>query len=502
MQAQNPNQPSLKDSLFLLAVVSMGGIIVLMAKYFNLSFGEAITRFTQIVGGLVAIGIAMAIFLSIRKHRMKRTPTNGPALKLGRYVDSKWWSEDLVLPLENMRHTLVTGVTGSGKSTFLRRFIQQVVRNERSFLYVDFKGEQEDFEAVVNICDRAGVKFMLQVFDISNPKTCATFNPLTLFKSLDQTVSFIMAVLFTEESNEYFKFEAERFIRMSLCLMDLSKTPRSLSTLEEIFYKPELRAALISKIRKLKTPTNEHEVDQAITYFEESFHKISEKDRIEKFGGMLSIISAFTSGEMRPIFNSANESTLNIEEAMFWGWPVIIRIPSGTYGELSERLVKAFSVALPMLVETRRTKGCKHDYFLIFDEGCSYMNESMIDLCKVAGSNNVNLLITRMADADLTNISPSFLGRMLSAINTHICFRTADPDTRDSLARLSMTVADRKLTERVSQGSSTGEASMREVQKFRIHPSQFGELNRGECFIIDPNLKIFRKAKIAQPEFV
>lgn len=61
-----------------------------------------------------------------------------------------------------------------------------------------------------------------------------------------------------------------------------------------------------------------------------------------------------------------------------------------------------------------------------------------------------------------------------------------------------MTIEDTKSTRRYSQGAETGDLSVRDVQRFRIHPSEFGKLKAGECYVIAPSLDIFEKVQIFQ----
>lgn len=169
-------------------------------------------------------------------------------------------------------------------------------------------------------------------------------------------------------------------------------------------------------------------------YFRSEFEQLSARDRNERFAGFLSILSGFTTEPMKRIFNPESTSELRLENILSDNTPLIIRVPGEAYGDLSERVVKAFLRILPVLVARRRSARDRKDYFLFLDEGCSYMNETMIDLCKKAGSSNVKLVITRMSDADFEQVDPSFAGRMISAISAFICFQTTDPATRESMA--------------------------------------------------------------------
>lgn len=235
-----------------------------------------------------------------------------------------------------------------------------------------------------------------------------------------------------------------------------------------------------------------------MSYFTEEFANLDYRSRSERFSGLASLLSSFTSEPLSRIFN-AEHSELRLTEIFTENQSVIIRIPGEAYGDLSKRIVRAFIKTLPVLISRRRIQAERKDYFVLMDEGCSYASEVLADLTKKAGSAQVKLLLTRMSDADFLDVSPAFLGKMLSSFSTHICFHTTDPDTREMLARISMTTDDTKQTYRVKEGMQTGEASEREVQKFRNHPSEFGDLETGQCIVIDTRQKLFQKIKVYSP---
>lgn len=473
------------------------GLVLVMALFaISNLFALSLSGSAAILAMLSLIGVGFYVLLQPLLSDQKTTNLKSIGLHLGEILEKRPFQEraPFILYIDRIRHILVTGVTGAGKSTFIRRFIQELRRFGLSFLYIDFKGELDDHAEIIRICKTSGDKVVPQVFDLSDPQHCLTCNLLTLFPSVEETVGFVIDLFFEKDANPYYKAEAERFLRHSLELLDAAKVTRSFIHIQRILYSQTQRDALI---RRAKASANK--ADPFLFYFTEEFERLDARERSERFSGLSSLLSSFTSEPLSRIFN-AEHSELLLTEIFSQNQPLIIRIPGEAYGELSKRIVRAFIKALPVLISRRRNQVDRKDYFILLDEGCSYASEVLADLTKKAGSAQVKLLLTRMSDADFLDVSPGFLGKMLSSFSTHFCFHTTDPDTRETLARVSMTTDDTKQTYRVKEGAQTGEASEREVQKFRIHPSEFGNLGTGECVVLDSRQKIFQKIKILSAE--
>src|SRR5665213_3247624 len=174
------------------------------------------------------------------------------------------------------------------------------------------------------------------------------------------------------------------------------------------------------------------------------------------------------------------------------------RIPRCAYGELSKRIVKAFIGALPVLIAKRRSEVNPKDYFVFMDEQCSYSSETIVDILKTAGSSKVHCVLTRQSDGDFINQGPGTASQVISTCSLSFNFQILDADTRDSVSKQLGTSLSTKQTWKINQGSTTGEASEREVHQFEIPPDTFLRLKPGECvFTIRlPDMNFNRMMKV------
>ncbi len=471
LPAKSP-QEQLKDGLFILVFGVLFLLVLWISKHFHLSLLHAAY---WVFGSLLIAGIVTMIAV-VRNNKNKNPSIKGPAIVVGKFMKEKWYqTEGLAkLPLKVLRHILITGITGVGKSTLLRWFMSLFNRKKIGYCYIDFKGEEREFQAIIQSARKEGFDRELQIFDLSRPETCATLNLLTTFSKVEETVGFAMEVL--DLDHPYYRSEAEQFIRHALTLFDATKTLRSFRALEKLLTETKYRERLIQKV------VARDQEKTFFNYFKRTFEELDEKTRSERFSGLLSKMSALNSEELSRIFN-AEVSTFEIASLFDKNRPTIIRIPGEAYGDLSKRIVQAFIKMVPVLLARRRLDLNPKDYFLFLDEQCSYTSDTIVEILKKAGSAKVHCVLTRQCDGDFVRQGDGFLSQILSSCSVLFTFQTLDAETRDTLSKHLGTTLIKKQTWRVSNTGPTGEASEREAHEFNVGPNRFLKLNPGECIL-------------------
>lgn len=476
--------------LRLIALTILGAYaatVTIVSKIFETPF---------ILSGFIVISILLFLIGGIVLIFGVESKDQEPAddeIVFGRVISPGRWGKRLFgLRASKFRHTLVTGMTGVGKSTLIRRYIEQVIKIDAGYGYFDFKGEQEDHEELLRI-NRAEGKPDPVIFDMSDPKRCAACNFLTFTESVSETVEMLTDLLIEKDSPSYFKNEAARFLKYSLNLLDAAGEWRTFIRIENLYQDSRYRSELLRRAKGA-----EEDLSSCINYFEQEFNLLKPQARSERLSGLISSLSKFTEGEFRRIFNAEGKNDLGLAEMFEGKRSAIIRVPGEVYGDFGVTIVTAFLRLLPIQMGRRRLQRDRKPYFLFLDEACSYLNEDLVDLGKKCGSANVKLFVTRMCDADFQKVDPALLGQFLSLFTAYICMQTHDPDTRETMARLAMTEENVKLTRKVGSLGDTGEGSERDVHQFRYHPTEFGRLNPGEAIVISPSLNVFEKIQILQ----
>jgi type IV secretory pathway TraG/TraD family ATPase VirD4 len=480
-----------KDGAFIIILGAAFLVTMMISKALHISFT---TSLLLVLGAPTFIGLIYFIYRLLQRSQVD-TKTQGPRISVGTWIREKWFDPSGIfeIPLRNIRHILITGVTGSGKSTLIRRIMSELNRLKRGYLYIDFKGEERELNDILQSISQNEFDEKLQIFDLSNPEDCATCNLLTIFPDVEETIGFAMEVFGLD--HPYYKSEAEQFIRHSLNLLDGTDELRSFENLERLCLDPKYRSRLLNQLPEKRR------TESFYLYFQETFTQLSERDRAERFSGLLAKLNALTSPSIKHILN-AKESTFKLSNLFEEARPTIIRIPGEAYGDLSKRIVQAFIKAIPVLLSRRRKALNPKDYFIFLDEQCSYTSDTVVDILKKAGSARVHCVLTRQCDGDFDGEGAGFLSKVISACSLGFTFQVLDPLTRDSLSKQMGTLLSKKQTWRVNQGGATGEASEREAHQFNIPPNTFLHLQPGQCIVSanTPGMNFNRKMKVLSVE--
>ncbi len=481
-----------KDALLLLMLLLCAALVISIRTYFHLSFSQALYTF---VATVCSLGVAGVYILAGRKTKAAYRPQGHP-IELGEIVPEKVLErpKSLTIGVDDIRHILITGTTGSGKSTLIRRMIREVARHDLPFLLVDFKGDQGDFEEVVRIARSSYLDDRLQVLDLTDVQNSKTCNFLKVFKNVEESVGFVIELF--EFDEPFYREAAEDFLRHALRLFDHLAEERSFINLELLLRDELYRKRLLNKVSPKDRQLPFY------LFFAGRFERQREDDRYRTYAGFLNKLSAFTDGEFKRIFNPI-EASFRLAKLFEDNQSAIIRIPGEAWGELSKRLVKGFLRAIPVLLSKRRLSTSQRDYFLFLDEQCSYPSSNLIDIVKKAGSVKVHCVVTRQCVGDFDRIGSEAEAQMVSACSLKFNFKSLDPHTRDALSKQSGTSETLKSTRRMRMGSDTGEASERDVQEFRVAPDAYQTLKPGECFISARlnHFDIDRKMKVHEPFF-
>jgi len=473
-------------------VICVSGLFILLTSFLSREF--SISEGRAFFSSLSIVSAGVFVFMWIQLKHTENAKGEGDVL-LGEFSDKSWWQSPQHFYLQTLktRHVLITGGTGSGKSTVIRRSISEGLKKGYGFCCFDIKGERKEYEELLKLVKLHGAEEELQVFDLGNPKSCLCFNPLIVFDSVEETVAYVMD--FFGLDHPFYKAEAEQFVRQSLHLFDAAKIKRSFLNLYNLLLKDRFRARAISKVPEIKRE------DAFFTYFEGRFNKLKDKERSERFAGLESALSGFVSGPLKEIFNGEGKQ-FDLRNLFEKEIPSIIRVPGDAYGDISTRIVQAFVSALPVLMAKRRNELDAKKYFIYLDEQCSYTSDTIIHLLKTAGSSNISVWLTRQCDGDFDSHGIGHGEKISAAIDVLIILKTLPAATRDNISKQIGTVENRKHTSRISQGQYTGESSERKVQEFILPPNDMTKYKAGEGHVsARTNAQHFdRKVKFYQPD--
>jgi hypothetical protein len=266
-----------------------------------------------------------AFFNRLRGRRGEARFESG-SLDLGfRVVDGQVTRSHVTLSnKQRVRHIVVLGKTGSGKSFFLRYLSQQDIEANRGFLYFDLHGEDTPYLLqVINARERRERRHLssrLIVIDPSDPIMSVGLNPLQQETPDFVRIAEVAEILRRRWGLDHFGARTDELLRNALYV--LSANDLTLVELAPLLSDSAFRTACLGRVAN-------QEVRQ---YFDLRYDQASEAMRAVMREPILNKTSVFTADpKFRHIVGQRN-STFSFQEAMDEGFWIIVNLAKGRLG--------------------------------------------------------------------------------------------------------------------------------------------------------------------------
>ncbi len=113
----------------------------------------------------------------------------------------------------------------------------------------------------------------------------------------------------------------------------------------------------------------------------------------------------------------------------------------------------------------------------IFDEFGSFATQDIAELQEQGRSYGLQTVYALQTVSNLTQVGEDFAARLLGNCNTYIIHRMREDRGAEQISNIIGTNPAFEWTERQSEGETTGERSVREVQQYIFHPREIRQLH-------------------------
>lgn len=225
---------------------------------------------------------------------------------------------------ERMRHLLILGKTGSGKSYLLRHMSEQDIQRDRGLIYFDLHGDATPFLLrVINARERREHRHLsgkLIVIDPSDPIMSVGLNPLEAESPDFVRIAEVAEILKRHWGLDHFGARTSELLTNSLFV--LSANHLTLVELAPLLVDTRFRAACL---REVGNP-------EIREYFEFRYDRASEPMQATMREPILNKLSVFTGDpKFRHIVGQA-QSSFSFREAMDEGYWIIVNLAKGRLG--------------------------------------------------------------------------------------------------------------------------------------------------------------------------
>lgn len=444
-------------------------------------FSPKVFAIVVILGSGVVGWLLLEVISRVSKLRRKRLKELSVIAKTddsvfcGRTVKGQ---EVHLKPSQRAMHTQVVGTTNAGKteSVILPWAIQDLALG-RGLLIIDGKSDRGLLDKLYAYVVKEEREADFRLFSLSSIESSHQFNPL--IGGTPEEVAERVFNSFDIENPYYRSIQYEVLVQTLRIFEDVGQTP-TFERLYQAISDPPTIAALGIKSDRLKS------------WFGQ-FNGLTPKDRLERTSGLLSAIGQFAFGRHADLFRTENPA-LDIEEALREGKIVYFQLPVLLAPFLGRATGKLVLQCLQSAIANRHRAGSKDlKFFSVFlDDFTEYLYPGFVSILNKSRSAKVGVVFAHQALGDIKGLGDSVANSILTNSNLKIFMRGTDPETAEYFSRVIGTKTTTKSTERQKKGiigrQNTGDASVREVEEFIIHPNRFkSSLGIGEAFVVLPH---------------
>ena len=299
--------------------------------------------FTNLLDRLLSRAWNLAVRL------LRRKPKTKGAVIGHLVVDGRVGQEKVLLSdLERMRHIVITGKTGFGKSYFLRQLLAQDIQANHGFVVLDLHGDLTPFilQAVAEAEKKSGrdLSEKLIIVDPADQESSVGFN---LLQASDQQNVYQLISAFTITlEKRWEKFGPRTFEVLTNGLFLLIVNGCTILEFGHLLTNATFRARCLRHCDNAEVKA----------YFENRYNHLSDAMKSATAGPVLNKLSSFTVDPKFRHLLGVTQSTFSISEALEKQRWIVLNFPKGKLGEQALTFLSLFLAYFEHTVFARRSR--------------------------------------------------------------------------------------------------------------------------------------------------
>ncbi len=424
---------------------------------------------------------------------------NGSTL-LGYDVHKEAW---LWSDAVRMKHGVIVGGTGAGKSTFLENIISQDLtrrfgNRKMPMIIFDGKGEREFLDRLLPHIEAAGRLQNLRVLDPTHPSESARYNPFyALDDAYQEHVNFIFRSFGLRE--DFFKGHQEAY------LSDLVRILQYTGKLFNVY--DVLVMALDEKvlqeqidIAKTRLGTLPNISMQKRLNFEMSVRMLqrsfSDRERVEKIQGLLNELLSFLEDELSVVTGSYQD-LLTLDDVFEQDLILFVSLNTNRNQRAVEALGKILLQNIQLMVGKRYAKSTNDRdadepmLSVILDEFAPFAYPGFTQVLQTARGARVSFLFSFQSLPQLQRVSQAFSDEGSSAPGTKMIMNVSEENTAQWFLKASAKIATKRRNLAVrrtgiftAKYTETGTGSESEMKETRAREEHIKNLPVGQMEIL------------------
>jgi len=383
------------------------------------------------------------------------------------------------------KHMAITGQTGCGKTTVIINMIyQDCLKNDRSIVIIDPKGELETFEKIYAVAQAAGRGMDVLHFSLTDKRGSNTYNPLLLGKDIDPDVVIEAFIGNYDSDNAYYSDVARSIFPLVYKMLNTSDIPFTPMDVYKYLDNSEVFEA-INKEFYTKYPAS----IPYLSALDSEIRRLNAQHKDFRLAliGLFNYLLKFDIPQM-----GEADSDIDLVDCVTNKKIVYFSLPTNAHPERAKLIAKMLQANLryiSSMIQTRMLP-LKTLVSVFIDEFGSVADKDFIEAINKARSSGMMITLCMQTMTDLAAVSDDFKQRVEESTLTKIHMKQHSPEECEHIAMSVGTKLGYKMTRREKLGDFgnkilTGESSCRDTNEYILHPDKIKRLHSyGQGYLI------------------
>ena len=363
-----------------------------------------------------------------------------------------WLWPDIV----RMKHGVIVGGTGAGKSTFLENIIAQDVTRRfgtrrMPMIIFDGKGEREFLDRLLPHIEAAGRLQDLRVIDPTHPSESARYNPFyALDDAYQEHVNFIFRSFGLRE--DFFKGHQEAYLSDLVRILQYTGKVFNVydvlvMALDEKVLGEQIAAA---KARLASVPSLSMQkrlnFQMSVKMLERS---LSDRERVEKIQGLLNELLSFLEDELS-IVTGSYQDLLTLDNVLANDLILFVSLNANRNQRAVEALGKILLQNIQLMVGKRYAQPSEERdadepmLSVILDEFAPFAYPGFTQVLQTARGARVSFLFSFQSMPQLQRVSQAFADEVSSAPGAKMIMNVSEENTAQWFLKASARIATKR----------------------------------------------------------
>jgi hypothetical protein len=413
--------------------------------------------------------------------------------------EEPWLWPDVV----RMKHGVIVGGTGAGKSTFLENIIAQDLRRrygsrKMPMIIFDGKGEREFLDRLLPHIEAAGRLQDLRVLDPTHPTESARYNPFyALDDAYQEHVNFIFRSFGLRE--DFFKGHQEAYLSDLIRILQYTGKLFNVydvlvMALDENVLQEQIEIAK-TRLSSLQGVSMQRRLnfEMSVRMLQRSF---SDRERVEKIQGLLNELLSFLEDELS-IVTGSYQDLLTLDDVFEQDLILFVSLNTNRNQRAVEALGKILLQNIQLMVGKRYAQSASDRVAdepmlsVILDEFAPFAYPGFTQVLQTARGARVSFLFSFQSLPQLQRVSQAFSDEVSSAPGTKMIMNVSEENTAQWFLKASAKVATKRRNLAVrrrgvfsSKYIETGTGSESEMKETRAREEHIKNLPVGQMEIL------------------